>query len=53
MLKLKLHWQVLIAMILGCFLGIFFKSFNLGPIYELITLLGTIFVRLLKMVMIP
>jgi len=53
MLKLKLHWQVLIAMILGCFLGMFFKSFNIEPLYQVITLLGTIFIRLLKMVMVP
>ena len=57
MFKLKLHWQVLIAMLLGCILGIVFKSLepsiNINPLYQLITLLGTIFVRLLKMVMVP
>jgi len=55
--KLKLHWQVLIAMTLGCILGIIFKSIdnsiNITPLYQLITLFGTIFVRLLKMVMVP
>ena len=57
MLKLKLHWQVLIAMIIGCILGLFLKSIessiNIQPIYQSITLFGTIFVRLLKMVMVP
>ena len=57
MFKLKLHWQVLIAMILGCILGIIFKNFesaiNIGPLYQFIILLGTIFIRLLKMVMVP
>ena len=57
MLKLKLHWQVLLAMVIGCFFGVILKSFdstmNIKPIYQMITLFGTIFVRLLKMVMIP
>ena len=56
MLKWKLHWQVLLAMILGCILGSVLKSFDsvlVDPIYQIITLLGTIFVRLLKMVMVP
>ena len=57
MFKLKLHWQVLIAMLSGCILGMVFKSLepsiNINPLYQLITLLGTIFVRLLKMVMVP
>ena len=57
MLKLKLHWQVLIAIIIGCILGLFLKSIessiNIQPIYQSIILFGTIFVRLLKMVMVP
>ena len=57
MFKLKLHWQVLMAMILGCMLGIIFKNFesiiNINPLYQVITLLGTIFIRLLKMIMVP
>ena len=57
MFKLKLHWQVLIAMVLGCILGMGFKFFessiNIGPLYQLITLLGIVFVRLLKMIMVP
>ena len=57
MLKLKLHWQVLIAMFIGCLIGIILKalepSVNIYPLYQLITLLGTIFIRLLKMIMVP
>ena len=57
MFKLKLHWQVLIAMVIGCILGIIFKSFDyvssINPIYQMITLFGTLFVRLLKMIMVP
>ena len=57
MFKLKLHWQVLIAMVVGCILGTTFKSFDsissINPIYQMITLFGTLFVRLLKMIMVP
>ena len=57
MKNLKLHWQVLISMIVGCILGIILKniegSINIAPFYQFITLLGTIFIRLLKMVMVP
>ena len=57
MFKLKLHWQVIISMIFGCILGTIFKFFgtsiNIDPLYQFITLFGTIFVRLLKMIMIP
>ncbi len=57
MKHLKLHWQVLISMIVGCILGIILKniegSINIAPFYQFITLLGTIFIRLLKMVMVP
>jgi len=57
MFKLKLHWQVIISMIFGCILGTIFKVFgtsiNIDPLYQFITLFGTIFVRLLKMIMIP
>jgi len=57
MKHLKLHWQVLISMIVGCILGIILKniegSTNIAPFYQFITLLGTIFIRLLKMVMVP
>ena len=57
MIKLKLHWQILIAMILGIIIGYIFQNTHHGkpdgPIYTLITSLGVIFVRLLKMVIVP
>ena len=57
MQKLKLHWQILIAMVLGIGIGVIFQDiFNGNPegtIYTLITSLGVIFVRLLKMVIVP
>tara|TARA_Y100001970_G_scaffold272464_1_gene369201 strand:+ start:2556 stop:3764 length:1209 start_codon:yes stop_codon:yes gene_type:complete len=44
-------------MIFGCILGTIFKFFgtsiNIDPLYQFITSFGTIFVRLLKMIMIP
>ena len=51
----KLHTQVLIAMIGGCLLGLMFKNFesNIFFLYKPITMLGTIFISLLKMVMVP
>ena len=55
-----LHWQILIAMILGVVFG---YTLNINPeylnnslvsgCYQLIVLLGTLFVRSLKMIMIP
>ena len=57
MQKVKLHWQILIAMSLGIILGIIFQNlYNGNPegiVYQLITSLGIIFVRLLKMVIVP
>ena len=54
MKNIKLHWQVLICMVLGCLLGLFFKNIIfIEALYEGITLLGVIFIRLLKMVMVP
>ena len=57
MSKLKLHWQILIAMVLGIAIGVIFQNIHHGnpdgAIYSLITSLGVIFVRLLKMVIVP
>ena len=57
MQKLKLHWQIFIAMGLGIIIGIIFQNVYHGSpegtIYTLITSLGVIFVRLLKMVIVP
>ena len=51
----KLHTQVLLAMVVGCIIGLLFKNFdsNIFFIYKPITMLGTIFISLLKMVMVP
>jgi len=55
--KLKLHWQILIAMVLGALIGFIFQNTHHGDpdgtIYTLITSLGVIFIRLLKMVIVP
>ncbi|MCF8243071.1 MAG: dicarboxylate/amino acid:cation symporter [Melioribacteraceae bacterium] len=48
MLKLKLHWQILIGFVLAIFIGIFFTDY-----VEYVTWMGDIFLRALKMVIIP
>ena len=57
MKKNNLHWQVLFAMILGCFLGYLFKTVPqnmiVDSLYQIITLCGVLFIRLLKMIMVP
>ena len=56
-MRLALHWQILIAMALGIVIGVIFQnSYHGSPegvIYTLITSLGIIFVRLLRMVIVP
>ncbi|NQT34788.1 dicarboxylate/amino acid:cation symporter [bacterium] len=56
-MKLKLHWQILIAMGIGVVFGIIFQNVYKGEptgwFYGMITSLGTIFIRLLKMVIVP
>ena len=57
MFKLKLHWQIFIAMGIGSFLGLIYQNMYHGSpegsLYEMIISLGTIFIRLLKMVIVP
>ena len=55
MKKIKLHWQIIICMILGASLGMYFNStgYDNSYLYTLIVLMGDIFVRLLKMVIVP
>ena len=48
MFNLKLHWQVLIAMIGGAFVAMIF-----GERALIFSPLGTIFMKLLKMVIVP
>jgi len=55
--KLKLHWQIAIAMLLGLGAGVLFQALHGGEprgwIYAVITSMGTIFIRLLRMVIVP
>ena len=53
MTKLKLHWQILIAMIIGVVVGYLFQHNSQSMAYSIITSMGTIFVRLLKMIIVP
>ena len=55
MTKLKLHWQILIAMVIGIGIGLYFQGtdYNSNKFYGLISSFGTIFVRLLKMIIVP
>ncbi|MCU0407097.1 MAG: cation:dicarboxylase symporter family transporter, partial [Ignavibacteriaceae bacterium] len=48
MLKLKLHWQILIALIIGVLYGLFFPA-HVGYVIWL----GVIFLRALKMIIVP
>lgn len=48
MLKLKLHWQILIAFLLAIFLGIFFPQYS-----NYVRWLGDFFLRALKMIIVP
>jgi proton glutamate symport protein len=56
-MKLKLHWQILIAMVLGFVIGflylVHYRGEPTGWHYQLITSMGIIFIRLLKMIIIP
>ncbi len=56
-LKLKLHWQILLAMVIGTIIGIIFQSVYAGKprgiLYTVIISFGTIFIRLLKMIIVP
>ena len=61
--KVKLHWQIIFAMILGVILGYWFNrnDFYLNEwdyprykvLYEFVSMLGQIFYNLLKMISIP
>jgi proton glutamate symport protein len=47
-LKIKLHWQIVIALLLGIIYGLFFPNAT-----EYVTWLGVIFLRALKMIIVP
>ena len=53
--KLQLHWQIIICMVFGTILGSYFNQINFtnNGLFTFIVLLGDIFVRLLKMVIVP
>ena len=55
MKNIKLHWQIIICMILGASLGMYFNNtgYDNSYIYTFVVLMGDIFVRLLKMVIVP
>ena len=54
-MKLKLHWQIIICMVLGTIVGVIFHKlgYDNSRIYTFIVLLGDIFIRLLKMIIVP
>lgn len=56
-MKLKLHWQIVIAMVLGALVGIVFQQVSdakpEGLFFDVIFSFGVIFIRLLKMVIVP
>ena len=55
MKKISLHWQIIICMLLGTLSGYIFNNvgFENNGLYSIILLLGDIFIRLLKMVIVP
>ena len=48
MLRIKLHWQILIALVLAVFFGIFFT-----PYVKDVTWMGDLFLRALNMIIVP
>ncbi len=55
MTKLKLHWQIIICMITGTIIGMIINTNHMqdSALYTIAVLLADIFVRLLKMVIVP
>ena len=55
MTNISIHWQIIFCMILGTISGVIFNNigFDNSSIYSVILLLGEIFIRLLKMVIVP
>ncbi len=53
-MKLKLHWQILIALILGIVFAFFSRSLGFESfVVDKVSILGDIFIRALRMVIIP
>jgi len=55
MTKLKLHWQIIICMMVGTIIGLIINTYQMQDsiLYTIAVLLADIFVRLLKMVIVP
>ncbi len=54
MMKLKLHWQILISLILGLLLGLLSRPLGFQNIMVTkVAILGTIFLRALRMIIVP
>jgi len=53
-MKLKLHWQILIAIALGIAMGALSRLFHFEDlVIDYISVLGTIFIRALRMIVVP
>ncbi len=53
-MKLKLHWQILIALILGMAFGFLSRAFNFQSfVTDYVIVLGDIFLRGLRMIIVP
>ncbi len=53
-MRLKLHWQIAIALVLGVLFGYLSKQFGFeGVVVENVSVLGDIFMRGLRMVIVP
>lgn len=55
MKKIELHWQILIGMLLGIVFGFVMTYFSWGPgfVQDWVNPIGTVFVKLLKLIAIP
>ena len=57
MKKIQLHYQIIIAMVLGTIIGFIYQNYvpnyESSYLYNIIISLGVIFIRLLKMVIVP
>ncbi len=53
-MKLKLHWQILIGLVLGILLGLISRPLGFQDfVVNQISILGTIFLRALRMIIVP
>ena len=53
MKNLKLHHQILVSMAIGLFLGLLLRDSTNTIFYQCLVSMGTIFIRLLKMIIVP